>query len=288
MKRISVYKIMNNLKKMTNEDQKKYFLKTLLVVTDFCEKNNINYILSDGTLLGAVRHKGFIPWDEDIDISMLRADYNRFINLWDSEQNVSYNLLCVEKDKKYPLPYAKVVDINTICFEHGIQSYLGGAWVDIFPLDAVPLTEKKITQHFKKMEKGFFFYTFFNNTKKKYNFFSYYLRKIKHSILNKDFLMLLSNDFLYSRYMKLLTSISMEESINVNNYVCLYNEPEQKKYGFPKDCVLDYTYCKFEGYDFRIPKDYDSFLKTYYGNYMELPPIEKRIDTHGIELYYKG
>ena len=103
-------------KKITKEEMKKIQINILDDVSKFCDENNIKYWIDCGTLLGAIRHKGYIPWDDDIDIGMLREDYDKFIKLYNSKKS-KYKLKCIELDKTYEYPFGKVIDTDTILYE---------------------------------------------------------------------------------------------------------------------------------------------------------------------------
>jgi lipopolysaccharide cholinephosphotransferase len=113
-------------------------LGNLLAVDKVCQEHGLRYYIYDGTMLGAVRHKGFIPWDDDLDIAMPREDYEVFIahaNEWLPEQ---YEFIAYELDESYPLPFGKVQDATTTLIERPHLPYLGGVYIDVFPIDGVP------------------------------------------------------------------------------------------------------------------------------------------------------
>lgn len=127
------------IKEITKIDELKFISYNILkFVADFCEINNIKYYLFAGTLLGAIRHEGFIPWDDDIDIAIPRDDYEKFIIEFDRNNDVNYKVLSIENSNKYYLPYAKVIDNRTLLFEDGKESMPIGVFIDIFPLDSIP------------------------------------------------------------------------------------------------------------------------------------------------------
>lgn len=274
-----------NLKQMTVDEIKFIEFEILKYVADFCERHNIRYILDSGTLIGAVRHNGFIPWDDDIDISMLRADYENFIELWGSEEHGKFDLLCIEKGN-YIAGFAKVINSETICYEANIKRNPIGCFIDIFPLDFVPENKSEIERHHNNMIKleKYWRASYWGRIKWQALYPIYTVYK---SIVEKDLHYL----FLYNAKKIILIfkkKVSKYSKGNfVTNYAIIYPNPPQQKFGFPASCCTDYIYHEFEGECFRIPKDYDSVLRSFYGDYMHLPPIEERVSHHKIIAYWK-
>ena len=130
------------MKKLTLDEVKKIQLEILAYIDSFCKKNNISYFINYGTLLGAVRHKGFIPWDDDIDISMDREHYNMFIEKFNQDSS-KYKILSLDTDKAYFNNFIKVVDTTTkIVDNRNYKTFSCGVFVDIFPMDK--FNDKKI------------------------------------------------------------------------------------------------------------------------------------------------
>ena len=133
------------MKTINTEELKKIQVEILDYVDKFCEERNIKYSLYAGTLIGAVRHKGFIPWDDDIDIMMLRSDYERFLKELHEEKDSRYKILDFRYDHSYHYAFAKVIDSKTQLREEVIDPYDGlGIYIDIFPIDVLPDNKLKI------------------------------------------------------------------------------------------------------------------------------------------------
>ena len=242
---------------------------------DFCEKNGLKYYACAGTCLGAVRHKGFIPWDDDIDVVMSREDYEKLLSLRESLNGTDYVINDISDDGFY-LPYAKFCEKKTTLVEFKDKPFLLGLFIDVFPLDEASdsiecrkLFKKKITAihrysqglgkgHLKRMAKakGFF-------AKAKcvmFFFFGWFLKK-----------------FFLKQY------FSTEKKIQQmhGNYIMYYGGG----YGFDKELHKREWYgdgirVPFEGISVIIPSDYKTYLTKMYGDYMKLPPPEKQISHH--------
>ena len=123
------------LRQIDIEELKKIQLDILIAVDDFCSKNNIKYFLSFGTLLGTIRHRGYIPWDDDIDIIMLRDDYNRFLETFNHSY---YKVNSIQNNPTYFLAFAKVTDERTVMQEEIVYPTEYGVYIDVFVVDGVP------------------------------------------------------------------------------------------------------------------------------------------------------
>lgn len=253
-------------------------LNMALETKRICENNNINYIIIAGTLLGAVRHKGFIPWDEDIDIGMLRPDYDKFIQLAKNELNNDYFLQTWDTDFDYAYPFAKIRKKGTILIESVTASINinHGIFIDIFPFDNIPncIIKQKyqniITYVLKRLILA----------KKNY--------KVWNSGINIKF-------FLYKIFKIIAKPLKYEKLIKILvNFMTKYNSTCTKKvvlfggsYGYKKESIdrnliTDTIKISFENNFFLCPRNYDSYLKQFYGDYMKLPPFYKRYNRHGV------
>lgn len=129
------------MRNISFEEMKKVELEILSFFADFCETHNLRYFLAYGTLIGAIRHKGFIPWDDDVDIQMPREDYDILISLFNIGNDSPYRLISpLEKQSCYTI--VKIIDTRTIKIENGIKNDPLGIDIDIFPLDGIPSVDK--------------------------------------------------------------------------------------------------------------------------------------------------
>lgn len=268
---------MNKAKELDPEQFRKMQLIELEVLSEFdrvCRKNNINYAIFFGTLLGAVRHKGYIPWDDDTDVVMLREDYERF----KKHMNELNPEICCFQDHdtepEYRWGYGKLRRSGTIYIRVGQEhmKFRTGIFVDVFPLDDVPLSVcGQMLQ----------------------DFHCFCLRKIlwseaarkNTSGLWKLWFSLLSLIPISIPFRALNRYISKSTNSSPNKVRCLtfpspgklyMKHPARLRYGVPKSWITERAEYEFEGRKFYGPKDYDEVLSYIYGDYMTPPPEDKR------------
>ena len=265
------------------DEIKQIELDILKNVAEFCDAHGLRYFLAYGTLLGAIRHKGFIPWDDDIDIMMPRPDYDRFIREY---SHPYYRVLGMEKDIFWPLFFNKVHDIRTRCnFEEtGETNYPYGLWIDIFPIDCMPNNEKGATKFISDITRW----------RKNRNIFVYACEKSFSKISSvKDLTcrvislimhLFYTRQSLIRRLNRLCSKYNYDSSNSCVSFhdplwmpVCRYNE----FIDFNKNLL-----CPFEGREFKIPVNYDKILTQWYGDYMVLPQEKDRI-YHHMSVYWK-
>ncbi|MBE6738522.1 MAG: LicD family protein [Ruminococcaceae bacterium] len=266
----------------TNSILKKLQLEELGLLTELdrvCRKHKLNYYIVGGTLIGAVRHKGFIPWDDDIDVSMPRKDFNKLCKLSKTEFGEKYFFQTHKTEKNCSFHYAKLRKNGTYFgeekFEH--QSFHKGIFMDIFPLDYIP--ENKLLQ--KLLFKGFGLFSGLISSKDKSD---EYLFKNKSGlfVFILKCIRCITPKFLLQAFRSLLTKLS---NLLANKKLLA---SFSGFHGYPKEIApalwwADGTELTFEGKSVMAPKEYKTLLTHMFGDFMELPPEEERI-THNVDL----
>ncbi|MCR5783696.1 MAG: LicD family protein [Clostridia bacterium] len=251
--------------------------ETLVYFDRFCEEHDIHYILAAGTCLGAVREKDFIPWDDDLDVAVLRSDFDKLFDLWDQYgDKENFSLYRTTQDFCAYVPIGLLRNNNTTYirdFEEGLTDRNLGVKIDIEPLDEIPEDPKK-----RKKQKYFaLMYVLFLTQ-----------RKPRHERKSK--------------YMNIGAGLLLDvfRGKKIRNLIIRITEPQVKKYNgtgcakisvngvgrrltFKKELFTELTRLPFHGKEFSVPEDYDGYLNTVYGNsrlfgksYHDLPPVEKR------------
>ena len=252
-------------------------LDLVLEVKRICEKYNINYFLIGGTLLGAVRHKGFIPWDDDLDIGMLREDYNRFVEICTNELDKDYFLQTSQTDEDYGFGFAKLKINGTIFLEYVSKDNEShkGIFIDIFPFDRMPLKKKQQVWQQKQVK----LYRNLLLIKCNYNYWN--KKDIKVKILRKiiSFLIFpINKGYFLKKIVKNEIKYNQEKCENFINLEGAYGYKEF----ISVNSIQQFESAEFEGYEFSIPTNPEIYLKNLYGDFMKLPPIETRGNRHGM------
>ncbi len=263
-----------NSRELDLSEKQKVSLEILQYVADFCEEHHIRYYLAYGTLLGAIRHKGFIPWDDDVDLFLPRPDYDRFLREFiDTE---TYRLLSCFNTKDYVLPFSKVQNSKTIMQLPSGKIINQGLGIDLFPVDGIPdeydlydaksLFEKENDVFINIVQKFDAFKFLTPKTAKEYAKVIVYRTSIATGILNKKGRSISVNPY-NSEY---------DDCSRVASVVGIHSgifRPFQKEWFTP-------ITVEFEGHHFIAPSGYDEILSMIYPNYMQLPPKEKQVTTH--------
>ena len=249
-----------NKTELSSEKRKIILIKILEQFADFCNLKGLRYYLAYGTLIGAVRHKGFIPWDDDIDVLMPVEDYLRFIEEY--PRSGQYEVLSILSDNEYFFPFAKLVDHETYLHHHGFPiTWMQGMYIDVFPMSGF---KKNIPFHDQWLEQSLL----------DIEWYWYYISK---DIIHKK---------IYDCRKRILDKkfqIKFDEADLVGVLTTIPAKPwilNQSLFG--QGCQL-----VFAGKPYSAPVGYDSFLTEIYGNYMQVPPVEEQ-RIHGFPAYIRG
>lgn len=256
-------------------------LKILLFVDELCNKLNLNYCVMYGTLIGAIRHNGFIPWDDDVDIFMSRKDYLILQEYFMQHKDELKPFEFFSKDTRdvYPYMIGRICNTNFIMKSEIEGDYGMGTFIDIYPMDGagngnaiLPFLKSRLFSSMYYMKSR----THYIPSEKKY------LNILKRIIFM--FVNLFSYDYLRRNLENLVNCFEYEKSIYVAQMDCF---SEGKRNMYLKKDLEETCYHEFEGCLVRIPKNYDSILRQLYGDYMKLPPEENRIGHHFYRIFRK-
>ena len=271
------------MKELSDLEMKQIQIDMMAEIHEFCEKHSLKYFLYAGSLIGAIRHNGFIPWDDDIDIAMPRKDYEIFCKTFGSDR---YNVYSCENNANFFLPYAKVYDKTTVKVENCYYKNITlGVDIDIFPIDDLGeggISRKELLQRKKLIKKhhlAIFRFTKTNNIVK----FAYRLLKQIYVSIVRLLGGLNAN--------KIVRQISNKAKTfaGENNKPFLYADTNVwQPLLMESEWIENIELHKFEDKQFYIPTGYDGLLTKIYGDYMTPPPEDKRITHHLFKAYKRG
>ena len=267
----------NPLREMTTAQLRGLMVEMLGDIHRFCQEKGISYHLVSGTLLGAVRHHGFIPWDDDLDIAMPRPDFERFRKEYDHPY---FKFISAQNDTDYPLDYAKIHDIRTFLEEDNGTDVNWGVFIDVFPVDGVP-SEQEAQRMIRRIQT------------------------IRHFASNQRVTRLfkVGKKHGLKKNVSIIVGKLLHPFVSLNQ-ILKYEDKAMQKYDFAdsayafylpfipvviirKDYVAETVPMPFEGIEVQVPKEYDKWLTQLYGDYMTPPPPEKQVSRHGIRAFWK-
>lgn len=265
------------MKKINIYEYKNILIELLEYITNVCDEYNIKYSLIGGSLIGAIRDKGIIPWDDDIDIILMPKEYEKLIKILKKKD--SNYLLLQEGDSGYSYPFSKLIDKRTCLIENGqncIENY--GAYLDIF--------KYRYVSNFKVIRIIQYYFTILlrmlignsSQTKNRIKEEKNFVKRIRNRIA-----IIIGNERLVKIYIHLY---------NKNHKKTKYILSNWPVYGFKKEIqksknMSEYISVDFENIVSMITKNYDKILKTTFGDYMTPPPIEKRVSHHNMVAYWR-
>ena len=260
---------------LDREDGKRLQLEILDGIDRFCRESGLRYSLAYGTLIGAIRHKGFIPWDDDIDLMMPRSDYDRFRKEFRADNLYLVDLAerddCVET-------FVKVCKAGTVMVDKNFGRELWGVNVDVFPIDGAP--SEDLAGHYAALDR---------TREKLFRICPYY-----KSVQRGRFPLMIKYALKRVRYFYPGSFMSLKRKLvdgqkalpyETSETVGIYFAAEKTRTFLPKRIYDEIGSVLFEGREYPAPKSYDTYLTSLYGNYMKLPPEEKRVSHHAYDSY---
>ena len=271
------------MKEISIEEMKQVELDVLREFHKICVENGFHYSIVGGTLIGAVRHKGFIPWDDDIDVTMTRPEYEKF-KAFCKANKTGFDLICNELYSNYGYLFPKLANPNTMIIDDNVDRYelRNGVGLDIFIYDGMGNTREEAVKRFNstRAERELLVAA---NWKR-------YFRSKTHAWYYEPARLAL---YIASRpvnFTRLIQKIEKKyEKYDFNNYKYVGNlcSDMRARSILPRNCFDDYVELDFEGEYFMAMKGYKEYLTTLFGDYMQLPPVEKRVTHHTFKAYWK-
>ena len=258
-------------------DLQRVELELFKVFKETCEKLGLNYFLVCGSALGAVRHGGFIPWDDDMDVGMYREDYNKFMEQAPALLPESIFLQNYKTDPNFPLVYAKLRNSCTTAVEN-YYKYIDmnhGVYIDIFPLDGYPSNEKeqrkleRLIRRYKVLSRCGLNYSEKLSKKSK---FALSVRK-RLGYHKRTAKTLAKYEAAISRY-----------SVETSDLICNHGTPYGKRDYIPAKYYGHGTAILYEGIEVNVPEKCDEYLTALYGDWRTPPPVEEQIGKHLFEI----
>ena len=246
-------------------------------IHETCQKIGVKYFLAYGSLIGAVRHKGFIPWDDDMDICMLREDYEKLQDYLISNPDERYEVMSYKNNLNYVYPFMKVQDNHTYLLEEDVRIDSNmGIYVDIFPVDGYENDanfKNKMTKLIKKRQLSCYTFKGITNTKSVLNSLIRYISVIIFYFTNTN------------KYVAQIEELAKSRKVSDYEEVDYLIYKDMNKPVWRREWLEQVTTGTFEGKKFMIPKNYHEILTSDYGDYMQLPPVEQRVSHHDFKLW---
>lgn len=246
-------------------------------IHEVCQKIGVKYFLAYGSLIGAVRHKGFIPWDDDMDICMLREDYEKLQDYLIANPDERYEVMSYKNNLNYVYPFMKVQDNQTYLLEEDVRIDSNmGIYVDIFPVDGYEddsVFKDKMTRLIKKRQLSCYTFKGITNTKSLLNSLIRYISVIIFYFTNTN------------KYIRGIDDLAKSRKVDDYELVDYLIYKDMNKPVWKREWLKQTITGIFEGKEFMIPKNYHEILTSDYGDYTQLPPVELRFSHHDFQLW---
>lgn len=270
---------------MSQEERQRFNEKLIGIlkkIMEICENNNISWFVSYGGCIGAVRHKGCIPWDDDIDVCMPRPDYDRFLKICEDIDLGEYELATYYNNPNHYVHFSRLYDKNSTILFDKRRDELGGILVDIFPLDGA--ADGKIEKNFKRFK---FWQTikYYSNSRFSKSELFMFLKKGHYWGFLVVFLTSLFRNSLKKISMMEIQKIMLKYSFEDSDYCVFYDTTYYLRNIIQKKWIEETIFVPFENIQVRIPKYYHEYLTHIYGDYMTPPPLNKRDDRHEFPFF---
>ncbi|EHO68691.1 LicD family protein [Segatella maculosa] len=271
------------MQEVTKELQPRWnavIIDVLSVFIRICEAQGLRYFCAGGTAIGAVRHQGMIPWDDDIDVFMPRPDYDRFLALAAHSMPEGYEVLSPYATKDYPMYFAKMCNARTTLLENERIPCVFGLYIDIFPLDGAcddVETCYREKRRFKRLMNKL-------EAVSTHNSFGEYVgllaKRREWGRFAVKTVAFCCRSWLRRWLLKQMDSIAYGHDYALSSRVVTYSGAYQRQEIYPKAWLETPQMFAFEGLMVNLPHDYDAYLRHFFGNYMTLPPVEQRASHH--------
>ena len=270
------------MKQISLDELKCIQLEILDTVTKFCDEHGIKYWLNAGTLLGAIRHKGYIPWDDDIDLGMLRPDYDRFMKEFNGTYP-RYECHCLENDPDFCFEFGKVYDNHTVLYEPDETGIKIAVYIDIFVFDNAPDDAAQC----RRMIRNQIIYQILNaarirpiHAKPNGNIIRRLLVYIIRTAVHMIPYSVLPMNYFAVKTTENAKKFMHEDTKRIGDFT------GQHRVTWSKDVLRSFIDVEFEGRKYKAPVGYDEWLRGLYGNYMQLPPEKARVSRHNFKAYW--
>lgn len=267
------------MRKIETQELRERQLQILDAVVEFCKAHEIQCQIAYGTLLGAVRHQGYIPWDDDIDLLMLREEYEKLCDAFNENRTDTMHLYCLKNDPNFPFEYAKVVDTSTRLIEEVTNPYPNlGVNIDVFVADDIVNDGKLLRKSHRKVQC------------------LRWVQAIKSRIITKDMawwkrlIFYVAKSLLmpysFPKSVKEIERLSKQfQNTGSEEYAAVVPFLHREYHPMKKEWLRENTMLPFEGKTYPASPHYHELLTLWYGDYMQLPPEEQRVTHHSFSVY---